>query len=143
MSNIEMLQKLSNGVNHVENITIETENDKHDFLMRPLSDGELTRLQVIEKKPYSMTMEFNKQGKRGKTSENNEMELGMGEFTEAQAEAMYTAVAWSLSVEGESVDVDIVKNLDKGIPELLFDNVIRISTLTEEDLSAVKSFRKF
>lgn len=90
-----------------------------------------------------MTMEFNKQGKRGKTSENNEMELGMGEFTEAQAEAMYTAVAWSLSVEGESVDVDIVKNLDKGIPELLFDNVIRISTLTEEDLSAVKSFRKF
>lgn len=44
-----MLQKLSNGVNHVENITIETENDKYDFLMRPLSDGELTRLQVIEK----------------------------------------------------------------------------------------------
>ncbi|WP_407376630.1 hypothetical protein [Methanobrevibacter sp.] len=143
MSNIEMVQKLSNGINAVENVTIETENGKHDFMMRPLSDGELTRLQVIEKKPYSMTMEFNPNGKRGKTSDNNEMELGMGEFTESQAEALYNAVALSLSVDGEKVTADDIRNMDKGIPELLFNEVIRISTLTEKDLSAVKSFRKF
>lgn len=142
MSNLEILQKLSNGTKTVENVTIETEDGKYDFLMRPLSDGELTRLQSLEKKPYSMSISLNSNGKKQRVQKPvTDMDVSMGEFTESQAEAMYTAVAWSLSVDGEKITVDAVKNLDKGVPELLFNEVIRLSHLTEDDLIAIKQFR--
>ena len=144
MSNLEVLQKLSLGVNDTEKVVIEYEDgSKEEFLMRPLTDGELTKLQTIEKKPYNMKIKIDSSGKRkSATKPDTDMDVGMGEFTESQAEAMYTAIAWSLSVDGETVTPDDVKTTNVGIPELLFNEVIRISKLTEGDLTAIKSFRK-
>ena len=139
-NNFEMLQKLSSGKNHIEEIKI----NGVKLNIRPLSDGELTRLQVIEKKPYTMNMKLNSKGKRGETNTNTQdMDVGMGEFTQSQSEAMYTAVAWSLSIDDDKFTVDDVRNLDKGVPELIFKEVVRISKLNESDLSAIKNFRKF
>ena len=139
-NNFEMLQKLSSGKNHIEEIEI----NKVKLNIRPLSDGELTKLQVIEKKPYTMNMKLNSKGKRGETNTNTQdMDVGMGEFTQSQSEAMYTAVAWSLSIDDDKFTVDDVRNLDKGVPELIFKEVVRISKLNESDLSAIKNFRKF
>lgn len=145
MSNLEMLQKLSLGKNNTEKIIIETENgDKQEFIMRPLTDGELTKIQIIEKKPYNMKIKIGADGRKKSVEKpsTSDMDVGMGEFTESQAEAMYTAIAWSLSIDDEIVTVDDVKNTCVGIPELLFEQVIRISNLTEGDLTAIKSFRK-
>ena len=138
-NNFEMLQKLSSGKNHIEEINI----NGVKLNIRPLSDGELTKLQVIEKKPYTMNMKLNSKGKRGETKNTQDMDVGMGEFTSSQAKAMYTAVAWSLSIDNDTVSIDDVRNLDKGVPELIFKEVVRISKLTESDLSAIKNFRKF
>jgi len=139
-NNFEMLQKLSSGKNHIEEIKI----NGVKLNIRPLSDGELTKLQVIEKKPYTMNMKLNSKGKRGETNTNTQdMDVGMGEFTQSQSEAMYTAVAWSLSIDDDKFTVDDVRNLDKGVPELIFKEVVRISKLNESDLSAIKNFRKF
>ena len=138
-NNFEMLQKLSSGKNHIEEIKI----NGVKLNIRPLSDGELTKLQVIEKKPYTMNMKLNSKGKRGETKNTQDMDVGMGEFTSSQAKAMYTAVAWSLSIDNDTVSIDDVRNLDKGVPELIFKEVVRISKLTESDLSAIKNFRKF
>ena len=138
-NNFEMLQKLSSGTNHVEEIEV----NGVKLNIRPLSDGELTKLQVIEKKPYTMNMKLNNKGKRGETKNTQDMDVGMGEFTSSQAKAMYTAVAWSLSIDNDTVSIDDVRNLDKGVPELIFKEVVRISKLTESDLSAIKNFRKF
>ena len=139
-NNFEMLQKLSSGTNHVEEIEV----NGVKLNIRPLSDGELTKLQVIEKKPYTMNMKLNSKGKRGETNTNTQdMDVGMGEFTSSQAKAMYTAVAWSLSIDDDKFTVDDVRNLDKGVPELIFKEVVRISKLNESDLSAIKNFRKF
>lgn len=138
-NNFEMLQKLSSGTNHVEEIEV----NGVKLIIRPLSDGELTKLQVIEKKPYTMNMKLNSKGKRGETKNTQDMDVGMGEFTSSQAKAMYTAVAWSLSIDNDTVSIDDVRNLDKGVPELIFKEVVRISKLTESDLSAIKNFRKF
>ena len=139
-NNFEMLQKLSTGKNHIEEIKI----NGVKLNIRPLSDGELTKLQVIEKKPYTMNMKLNSKGKRGETNTNTQdMDVGMGEFTQSQSEAMYTAVAWSLSIDDDKFTVDDVRNLDKGVPELIFKEVVRISKLNESDLSAIKNFRKF
>ena len=138
-NNFEMLQKLSSGTNHVEEIEV----NGVKLNIRPLSDGELTKLQVIEKKPYTMNMKLNSKGKRGETKNTQDMDVGMGEFTSSQAKAMYTAVAWSLSIDDDKFTVDDVRNLDKGVPELIFKEVVRISKLNESDLSAIKNFRKF
>ena len=138
-NNFEMLQKLSSGKNHIEEIKI----NGVKLNIRPLSDGELTKLQVIEKKPYTMNMKLNSKGKRGETKNTQDMDVGMGEFTSSQAKAMYTAVAWSLSIDNDTVSIDDVRNLDKGVPELIFKEVVRISKLNESDLSAIKNFRKF
>ena len=138
-NNFEMLQKLSSGTNHVEEIEV----NGVKLNIRPLSDGELTKLQVIEKKPYTMNMKLNSKGKRGETKNTQDMDVGMGEFTSSQAKAMYTAVAWSLSIDNDTVSIDDVRNLDKGVPEVIFKEVVRISKLTESDLSAIKNFRKF
>ena len=72
----------------------------------------------------------------------NDVDINTGEFTEAQAEAMYKAVALSMSVDGEKVTTDMVKNMIVGLPELLFTEVINVSRLSDNDLTMVKQFRK-
>jgi hypothetical protein len=80
-------------------------------------------------------------GKR--VSQNiNDVDINTGEFTEAQAEAMYTAIALSLSVDGETVTSDDIKGMPTGVPELLFEKVILVSKLNDKDLTAIKQFRK-
>jgi len=149
MSNLEVLEKLSLGVNETQEVSIETEDgETYDFTIRPLSDGELTQLQVIEKKPYSMKMKLNRNGEREPVNredkpDKQEMDVDMGDYIDVQAKSMYTAIAWSLSVDGEQIPVKAVKGLPVGVPELLFDKVIEISNLTSKDLSAIKNFRKF
>ena len=64
------------------------------------------------------------------------MDIGMAEFTDSQAETLYSAVAWSMEL-----DVETVKNFKVGVPEAIFSEVIRISNLPD-DLEVVKQFRK-
>lgn len=149
MSNLELLEKLTLGVQKTETVMIEFDDGtSEEFVLRPLTDGELTNLQVLEKKSYSMKIKMNRNGEaeaveRQDDLNSQEMDVDMGDFTESQAKSMYTAIAWSLSVDGENVPVKAIKALPKGVPELLFNEVIRISKLTSKDLSAIKNFRKF
>ena len=146
-SNLEMLQKLTLGKDAVENITIEFEDKTADFTLRPLTSGELSKLQAIEKKKLNVKVAL-ENGKRTKTTVSEEdtkvqdVNINTGEFTESQAEAMYKAIAWSLSVDDEIILPDDVKKMMPGMPELIFEHVIRISKLSESDLTSVKSFLK-
>jgi len=138
MTNNDIIDKLLMGTNETHKVTIKVDDDDLNIELRPLTSGELTKLKSIEKEPYTMNIGVNSQGKRTKTSVDDtaNMTIGMGEFTEAQAEAMYTAVAWSMDTS-----VDTVKNFKTGIPELIFKHVIDISNLTDEDLTVLKQFR--
>jgi hypothetical protein len=105
--------------------------------MRPLNDGELTRLQTIEKKTLAVKVGL-RNGKRQTVQSNLEdVDINAGEFTETQKETIYTAIALSLDV-----DVEAIKSLPAGLPEVLFEQVINISKLSDDDLLSVKSFRK-
>ena len=42
----------------------------------------------------------------------------------------------------EIVPVEMVKKMMPGMPEIVFTEVIRISKLTESDLTSIKSFLK-
>ena len=137
-----MIQKLTLGTEDIQTVTIDWEDEELEFKLRPLTSGELSKLQVIEKKPLQIKVNM-RNGKREAVQSNmNDVDINTGEFTEAQAEAMYKAVALSLSVDGEKVTTDEVRNMIVGLPELLFTEVINVSKLSDADLTMVKQFRK-
>ena len=134
MNNIETLNKLSLGKEDTETVTINFEEEDYKFTMRPLTDGELTRLQAIEKKPFTVKVGL-QNGKRTAVQSNiNDVDINTGEFTEAQNNAMYEAIALSLDVK-----VEAIKKLPAGLPGVLFEQVIKISKLSDDDLKVIKS----
>lgn len=146
MTNNDIISKLLQGTEEVHEVTINDGNEDLTIQLRPLSSGELTKIQSIEKKPYTMEIGVNTKGKRqsAKTIEKNAnttMEVGMGEFTESQAKAIYTAVAWSMTVDDTVITPEIVENFKKGVPEQIFKHVITISNITDDDLTLLKQFR--
>ena len=137
-----MIQKLTLGIDDIQTVNITWEDEELEFKLRPLTSGELSKLQVIEKKPLSIKVNM-RNGKREAVQTNmNDVDINTGEFTEAQSEAMYKAVALSLSVDGEKVTTDEVRGMVVGLPELLFTEVINVSKLSDADLTMVKQFRK-
>ena len=146
MTNLEMINKLTLGVDNVEKVTIDFEGTKANFSIRPLTSGELTKLKSIEKKNLVVKIGMEK-GKRTKTkvtqdgADIKDIDVNTGEFNEAQAEAMYTAIAWSLSVDDEIILVDDIKNMRPGLPEAIFSEIMNISKLSEDDLTFIKSFQ--
>ena len=137
-----MIQKLTLGTDDIQTVNITWEDEELEFKLRPLTSGELSKLQVIEKKPLQIRVNM-RNGKREAVQSNmNDVDINTGEFTEAQSEAMYKAVALSLSVDGEKVTTDEVRGMVVGLPELLFTEVINVSKLSDADLTMVKQFRK-
>ena len=49
----------------------------------------------------------------------------------------HQAIGWSMDI-----DPDAVKNFAVGVPEQIFQHVVRISSLSDNDLTIIKSFRK-
>lgn len=136
MNNQEMLEKLIDGANTIEKVKIKVNDKEADFEIRPLTSGELSKLKAMEKKGFNMTIAVNGQGKR-QGVQTNDVDVNAGEFNEYQSNAMYTAVSWSTDLEKESLE-----KLPVGFPEALFAEVIRISNLSDSDLTTVKTFRK-
>ena len=140
MKNLEVIKKLGLGKDDTETVKINFEDEDYTFKMRPLTSGELSKLQSIEKKP--LTVKIGMQNGVRQSVHTNDVDINTGEFTEAQAEAMYNAIALSLSVDGETIPVEEIKTFPAGVPEIIFKEVIRVSKLSEDDLTAIKSFRK-
>jgi hypothetical protein len=139
MSNLEMLERLTKGIEATETITIEGE----EIEIRPLTSGELSQLQIIEKKGFVMKVGVGAKGKRTNVQTNNtDVDINAGEFTQYQSEALYKAVAWGLSVNGENVKPEQVEALPAGLPEQIFVEIVRISNIKDNDLTIIKNFRK-
>lgn len=134
MSNEAILEKLTLGKDNIETVKV---NDV-EIELRPLTSGEVSKLRKLDKKPFSMKMSMADNGKiRGVSKETDSaMDIGMGEFTEAQVKVMYSAVAWSMDI-----DESAVENFANGVPEEIFKHVVRISKLESTDLTLIKQFR--
>ena len=104
--NYDILEKLTQGTDNVTEVTINVDDENITVCLRPLSSGELTKLRKIEKKPFTMKMNMNSNGKVRdvkKEKSSQTMDIGMADFTDSQAETMYTAVAWSMDIEVDAV----------------------------------------
>ena len=70
------------------------------------------------------------------------MDINAGDFTQYQSEALYKAVAWGLSIGKEKVTPEQVEALPAGLPEQIFNEIVRISNIKDNDLTIIKNFRK-
>lgn len=129
MNNNDIIEKLTLGKDRTETVMIEDV----EIELRPLTSGELAKLQAIEKKGFTMKVGINSQGRRP----NNDVDVNAGEFNKCQTEAMYKAVAWSMGIDEKKV-----QDFDVGIPEKIFLEVARISHISDDDLTAIKQFRQ-
>ena len=138
MSNLEMLTKLTVGKDLTEDCTIDVNGEEVTISLRPLTSGELAQLQTIEKKGFVMKVGVGAKGKRTNVQTNNtDVDINAGEFTQYQNEALFKAVAWSMNV-----DEDEVKGFLPGVPEQLFAHVVRLSNIKDNDLTIIRNFRK-
>ena len=135
-NNTELLEKLTLGKDKTEIITIEVNGEDQEIELRPLTSGELSKLQTIEKQGFVMRIGMNN-GKRTSTTNLSDMDINAGEFTKYQNEALYKAVAWSMGLKPEQVESFI-----PGLPEKIFSEVVRISNLDDKDLTIIKNFRQ-
>lgn len=127
--NEDVISKLVLGKDKTETVTV---NDV-EIELRPLTSGELSKLQVIDKTGIKM-----KVGMKGNRQPNmNDIDVNAGELSKYQTEAMYKAIAWSMEIKEE-----MVQEFPVGVPEEIFDHVIRISGLTDDDLTVIRQFRK-
>lgn len=134
-NNNDLIEKLTLGKDKLETVTILVNGEEQSIELRPLTSGELSKLQTIEKKGFVMKIGMSN-GKRT-TTNMSDMDVNAGEFTKYQNEALYKAVAWSMGVKPEQVEEFI-----PGLPEQIFNEVIRISNLKDNDLTIIKNFRQ-
>ena len=132
MNNQDIISKLTLGKEAIETVII---NDT-EIPLRPLTSGELSKLQIIDKKGLTMKIQMNQNGKRTQTN-LNDVDVNAGELSKYQTEAMYKAIAWSMDIPEEAV-----QDFAVGVPEQIFEHVVRISNLNDNDLTAIKQFRK-
>ena len=132
MNNQNIIAKLTLGKDKTETVKI----DDVEIELKPLTSGQLSKLQSIEKKGFVMKIGMDKQGKRTGTQTLQDIDVNAGEFNSFQTEALYKAVAWSMDIPEDEVE-----NFDVGIPEKIFQEVIRISNISDDDLTVIKQFR--
>ena len=96
------------------------------MIIRPLTSGELSELQTIEKKGFVMKVGVGAKGKRTSVeTSNTDVDINAGDFTHYQSEALYKAVAYGLSVNGEKIKPEQVQDLPTGLPEQIFNEIVR------------------
>ena len=134
-NDIELIEKLTLGKDKKEIVTIQINGEDQEIELRPLTSGELSKLQTIEKKGFVMKIGM-QNGKRT-TTNLSDMDINAGEFTQYQNEALFKAVAWSMGIKEEQVE-----NFIPGVPEQIFNEVVRISNLHDNDLTIIKNFRQ-
>ena len=141
MSNLEVLEKLVAGTSAAKEVIVNFEDNDYPFKIRPLTDGELTKLKKIENGSLTFKVKIDDNGKRkGEPETQNQADINTGEYQERQVRAKYTAIAYSLSVDDEVFPVEKVEDFPKGLPDILFKEVIKISGLEAGDLAVLKNF---
>ena len=136
-SNTDLLNELKVGLNKTETVKVDVNGSEHSFILRPLSSGELSSLQVMEKKNLKVKVKS-----RGSNKESiNEADMDSALLFENKAKTKYRAISLSLSVNDEKITDEMVKILPPDTVETLFTEVVRISNLTKDDLTVIQSFQ--
>lgn len=128
MENKELLDKIIEGTQMEEQVTITFNGEDFTFTLKPLTSGQLSTLQRLERKGLNINI-----SSKGKASP---IDINAGDLADNQAEAMFKGISFSLEAP-----VEKVKLLPLEIVEALFKEIIRISKVSENELILVKNFQ--
>lgn len=127
-SNNQILDKIIEGTQHEEQVTINYNDEPYTFTLRPLTAKQLSKIQNLERKGMSIQITGNGQAKPFK--------INAGSLAENQMEAMINGISLSLDAS-----LDKVKLLPSDLVESLFQEVIKVSNVTEQDLVLIRNFQ--
>lgn len=128
MENKELLDKIIEGTQMEEQVTITFNGEDFTFTLKPLTSGQLSTLQRLERKGLNINI-----SSKGKASP---IDINAGDLADNQAEAMFKGISFSLEAP-----VEKVKLLPLEIVEALFKEIIRISKVSDNELILVKNFQ--
>lgn len=129
MENKELLDKIIEGTQMEEQVTITFNGEDFTFTLKPLTSGQLSTLQRLERKGLNINI-----SSKGKASP---IDINAGDLADNQAEAMFKGISFSLEAP-----VEKVKLLPLEIVEALFKEIIRISKVSDNELILVKNFHE-
>ena len=112
-----------------EQVTITFNGEDFTFTLKPLTSGQLSTLQRLERKGLNINI-----SSKGKASP---IDINAGDLADNQAEAMFKGISFSLEAP-----VEKVKLLPLEIVEALFKEIIRISKVSDNELILVKNFHE-
>lgn len=158
IDNQSILEELISGEDAITKVEIQNKGNIKEICMKPLTDGELSRLKSMEKDPVNVNINFKPgdtkrkgfreklekelKGSEDEANQEGSAKINSGEMSESQDATKYFAIAMSMSIDDNDVDPEFIKKLDAGVPDLLFEKVIEISNLNEDSLDTVKQFLK-
>lgn len=100
-----------------EHVPVPELGEDAELVIRPLTDGEFAEIQqiIMADIPFAGADSLDK------------AELKITEVVEREKKAKYTALAFALSVDGESWTPEDVGNLPPGVPDRLYKRLSEIS----------------
>ena len=128
MENKDLIEQIIQGTQTEEQVTIKYDGADYTFTLKPLTTGQLSKLKKIEQSGLKVRMD-----KKGQTEI---VPINAGEMAEAQEEAKYEGISFSVDAP-----VEKVKQLPQSVVDDLFKEIIRISELTDKDLVVVRNFQ--
>lgn len=144
MTNAEILNELINGKDNTQEF--EFEGLGKPLRLRPLTTGEILRLQKLEKKNqrYNISVEKDARKKRGERRkeirdevQKFENEIDAEQLRESVARTKFLAISLSADIPEA-----MVEELPSYLPDLIFEKVVDISKLTSKDLDLLADFRE-
>lgn len=141
--NMELLEEIVKGTGKYHETQIE--GLQRPIYLRPLSSAELLELQALEKRGMKATL--NLEGmldmtpKQRRASVKDQMQSFQQEFDFEKALKMRMEVRFKAISYSMDVDEDYVKKLPPEIVKKIFEKVVEVSGLTEDDLDAISEFR--
>lgn len=126
--NNQLLDKIIEGSQAEEQVTINYNNEPYTFTLKPLTAKQLSKIQNLERKGMSIQIMSNGQAKPFK--------INAGSLAENQMDAMINAISLSLDAP-----LDKVKLLPPDLVELLFQEVVKVSNVDEEELILIRNFQ--
>lgn len=127
-ANNQILDKIIEGSQAEEQVTINYNDEPYTFTFHPLTAKQLSKIQNLERKGMSIQIMNNGQAKPFK--------INAGSLAENQMEAMINSISLSLDAP-----LDKVKQLPPDLVELLFQEVVRVSNVSEEELILIRNFQ--
>ena len=144
--------QLLNGINDIELVELKCiKDDDNELALRPLSNGEWTRIEAIQNEAIGeyVTTEKAKNNSRRRNRVQSQMEaqakINIKDTGEAEAKARNEAVYLSLQndyyKDDEKFTREDVENMKRGVVLEIYEHVRTISGLDDDDLEKeVKDF---